>query len=81
MQAPILACCNFINNAMDLRDFALGHGFAGVDWTFTLETLPQGPAAEAYLARDLAGLRPLEIRYHCAFQRAELGAEDPEEAL
>jgi hypothetical protein len=80
-QAPILACCNFINNSGDLREFALGHGFGGVDWTFTLETLPEGHSAEGDLAKELASLRPLELRYHCAFKRTELGAEDPEEAL
>jgi hypothetical protein len=79
MGQPILACCNFFPEAGQLRDFALTHGFGGVDWTFTLENFPQTPAAEADLTRTIAGMDPLEIRYHCAFARTDLGDEDPEE--
>ncbi len=79
MGQPILACCNFLPEAAQLRDFALTHGFAGVDWTFTLENFPKNPAAETALTRTITGLYPLDLRYHCAFARADLGAEDPEE--
>lgn len=79
MGQPILACCNFLPEAGQLRDFALTHGFGGVDWTFTLENLPRTPAEETALTRTIAGLNPLELRYHCAFSRADLGAEDQEE--
>ncbi|MFZ5449008.1 MAG: TIM barrel protein [Thermodesulfobacteriota bacterium] len=79
MGQPILACCNFLPEAGRLRDFALTHGFNGVDWTFNLENFPKTPAAESALTRTIAGLQPLDLRYHCAFARFDLGAEDPEE--
>jgi sugar phosphate isomerase/epimerase len=79
MAQPTLACCNFLPETEHLRDFALTHGFAGVDWTFTLENFPHTPAAETALTRTIAALHPLAIRYHCAFARTDLGAEDPEE--
>jgi hypothetical protein len=79
MGQPILACCNFLPEAGQLRDFALTHGFGGVDWTFNLENFPKTPTAEIALTRTIAGLHPLDLRYHCAFARTDLGAEDPEE--
>jgi sugar phosphate isomerase/epimerase len=79
MVQPVLACCNFLPDSEQLRVFAREHGFGGVDWTFTLENFPETPAAENALGRALAGLHPLELRFHCAFERADLGAEDPEE--
>jgi hypothetical protein len=78
MQQPTLACCNFLPEGQ-LRDFALAHGFGGVDWTFTLENFPTTPTGEAALTRTITGLHPLAIRYHCAFARTDLGDEDPEE--
>jgi sugar phosphate isomerase/epimerase len=78
MDNPTLACCNFLPEGQ-LRDFALAHGFGGVDWTFTLEDFPTTPAAETALTRTIARLQPLALRYHCAFARTDLGAEDPEE--
>jgi sugar phosphate isomerase/epimerase len=80
MKTPLLACCNFIPETEKLRQFALDLGFAGVDWTFTLDNLPDGPAGEAELTRALSRLHPLEIRYHLAFQGVDLGDENPEEA-
>jgi sugar phosphate isomerase/epimerase len=79
MKAPTLACCNFIPEVDDLRQFALDLGFAGIDWTFTLDNLPDGPAAEAELSRALLRLHPLEMRYHLAFAGLDLGDENPEE--
>jgi sugar phosphate isomerase/epimerase len=79
MGQPILACCNFLPDVGQLRDFALTHGFGGVDWTFTLENFPKTLAAETALTRTIASLHPLGLRYHCAFARTDLGAEDPEE--
>jgi sugar phosphate isomerase/epimerase len=64
----------------DLRQFALDLGFTGLDWTFTLENLPDGPAQEAEMARALSRLHPLMVRYHLAFQGMDLGDENPEEA-
>ncbi len=80
MKNPLLACCNFIPEVEQLRQFALDLGFKGIDWTFTLETLPDGPAGEAELARALSRMQPLEVRYHLAFQGMDLGDENQEEA-
>lgn len=77
---PRLACCNFIPDVDDLRQFALDLGFAGIDWTFTLENLPDGPGGEVELGRTLSRFQPLEVRYHLAFQGMDLGDENPEEA-
>jgi sugar phosphate isomerase/epimerase len=79
MKTPLLACCNFIPEVEKLRQFALDLGFAGIDWTFTLDNLPGGPAAEVELCRALSRLNPLEVRYHLAFQGLDLGDENPEE--
>jgi hypothetical protein len=79
MGQPILACCNFLPETEQLRDFALTYGFGGVDWTFNLENIPKTTAAETAFTRTIAGLYPLDTRYHCAFARADLGAEDPDE--
>ncbi len=80
VKPPLLACCNFIPEVAKLRQFALDLGFQGVDWTFTVENLPEGPAAETELARALSRLHPLEVRYHLAFQGVDLGDENPEAA-
>jgi hypothetical protein len=82
--SPLLACCNFIPEVEQLRQFALDLGFKGIDWTFTPENLPEGPTGEAELARVLSRLHPLEIRYHLAFQGMDLGDEnqgEPQRAL
>ena len=75
-----LACCNFIPDPAALRGFALEHRFDGVEWTFTLDTLPAGPAEEASLLKTISTLHPLEVRYHCAFVKTDLGHGDEEEA-
>jgi len=79
-KTPLLACCNFMPSVDHLRQFALDLGFAGIDWTFTLENLPGDPAGEAELAKALSRLHPLGIRYHLAFQGMDLGDEDPDKA-
>lgn len=79
METPLLACCNFIPEVDELRQFALDLGFAGIDWTFTLDNLPEGPAAETDLVQALSRMHPLEVRYHLAFQGLDLGDENPEE--
>jgi hypothetical protein len=79
-RSPNLACCNFIPGVGELKQFALEHGFAGIDWSFYRDDLPPNAAAEAELGAAISGLQPLEIRYHCAFERTDLGDEDPEKA-
>jgi ABC-type antimicrobial peptide transport system ATPase subunit len=62
MGQPVLACCNFLPKAEQLRDFALEHGFGGVDWTFNLKNFPETPAAENALARAIA-MEPAILLY------------------
>jgi sugar phosphate isomerase/epimerase len=77
---PTIACCNFIPDRDALKEFALRHGFSGVDWTFTVETLPRTPREESALVDTIAGLYPLEVRYHCALSRVDLGDLEMERA-
>ena len=78
---PRLACCNFLPEVGALKRFALKHGFDGVDWSFFPDTLPRSPSEESGLVRALAGLEPLEVRYHCAFRKMDLGDDDPSKAM
>jgi sugar phosphate isomerase/epimerase len=73
-----LACCNFIPDPQLLRTFALEHGFQGIDWTFTLENLPRTPGEESSLVQSVSHLQPLEVRYHCALEKTDLGDENME---
>lgn len=77
---PKLACCNFLAGASNLKAFALKHGFEGVDWTFTLEEMPQTVSEEVVLMKAISGFHPLEVRYHCAFPEVDLGDVDEEKA-
>ncbi len=77
---PKLALCNFIPDVDALKDLALRNGFEGVDWTFTLETLPRTPDRELVLHEQIAKLRPLEVRYHCAFREVDPGEMDASKA-
>ncbi|HHP7236789.1 MAG TPA: TIM barrel protein [Desulfobacterales bacterium] len=74
---PVLALCNFIADLHRLKNLALEHGFAGIDWSFDMEHLPNGPAAESRWADLMAGLEPLELRYHCPFMKVDIGHENP----
>jgi sugar phosphate isomerase/epimerase len=75
-----LACCNFLPEVKALKEFALTHGFDGVDWSFFQDDLPASPAAESAFARSISLLHPLEVRYHCPFSNLDLGNEDAAEA-
>jgi len=81
MRPPKLACCNFLSDPAELKKFALHHGFDGIDWSFTLETLPENPGAERKLFEAVSELAPLEVRYHCACNRTDLGHIDDMKAL
>jgi sugar phosphate isomerase/epimerase len=76
MRNPKLACCNFIPEVNELKEFAHRHGFAGIDWSFNQENLPQSPSEETALVKTISTLRPLEVRYHCAFKKIDLGDLD-----
>lgn len=73
---PKLAMCNFIPDAVAVRDIARSNGFQGVDWTLNIEDLPRNSIEEAGLIREIERLQPLEVRYHCAFRGVDLGEED-----
>jgi len=77
MNLPKLACCNFINDVIKLREFARDHGFAGVDWTFADPDFPLHPASARELQQIRQALHPLEVRYHGAFAQIDLGDDDP----
>lgn len=79
--SPKLALCNFINDTKTLRELALDSGFDGVDWTFNQHNLPRNPRQELELTRNIAGLHPLEVRYHCFFPNLDVGSVREEEAL
>lgn len=77
---PKLALCNFIEDVDTLKDLASRNGFEGVDWTFTLESLPRTAHQEQALRERIARLHPLEVRYHCAFREADPGDMDASRA-
>jgi sugar phosphate isomerase/epimerase len=74
---PKLAMCNFLSNLQQVGEFARQHGFDGIDYSFDLENLPQTPSQESKWAKEIATLQPLEVRYHCPFERMDLGHDDP----
>ena len=73
---PKLACCNFIAEPKELKVFAVDHRLQGIDWSFTPEDIPKTPVEESALVKTMQQLNPLEIRYHCAFRRIDLGNND-----
>ena len=77
---PQLTVCNIFEEPSMVRDFALAHGFQGIDWSFDLKTLPRTPLEESRWAREQSRLAPLEVRYHCPFFQIDLGHDDPEHA-
>ncbi len=80
MKQPKLACCNFISDPADLRAFACEHAFDGIDWSFHRHTLPQSDEDVREVHAAMAALQPLEIRYHIALRKTDLGDADPESA-
>ena len=77
---PQIAMCNIFPDMAQLRDFAMGNGFSGIDWSFDMDALPNTPADESQWAKGISALAPLEVRYHCPFYRMDLGHDDPEKA-
>ena len=72
--------CNFISDTNKLGEFARHHGFSGIDYSFNVQNLPRTPALESRWIQEIASLEPLEIRYHCPFERVDLGHDDIEKA-
>lgn len=78
--APKLAMCNFMPDPKELGIFARQHRFDGIDYSFDMMKLPSTPALEARWIKEISSLRPLEVRYHCPFERVDLGHDDAEKA-
>lgn len=77
---PKLVMCNFISDTEKLGEFAHQYGFSGIDYSFNLKQIPKTPAQESRWVEDIMALGSLEIRYHCPFERIDLGHDDPEKA-
>lgn len=77
---PKLAVCNIFSDVRKLKTFALDYSFSGIDWSFDARTLPEMPVHESKWVKDISELRPLEVRYHCPFNRIDIGHYDPWEA-
>jgi sugar phosphate isomerase/epimerase len=77
---PKLAACNFIPEPVQLKQFALKHGFDGIDWSIDLKTFPRRPKEESALVQTLIDLQPLEVRYHCPYPHVDIGHTQPSEA-
>jgi sugar phosphate isomerase/epimerase len=77
---PKLAMCNFFSTTEKLREFAREYGFSGIDFSLDLKHLPETPAQESKWVRNLSALGPFEVRYHCPFDRIDLGHDDPVKA-
>jgi sugar phosphate isomerase/epimerase len=75
---PRIACCNFIPDVQELRAFALENGFDGIEWSLRRAEVPSSDEEAGGLARQIEALHPLEVRYHCAFQKTDLGDIDAE---
>jgi sugar phosphate isomerase/epimerase len=73
---PKLACCNFFPDVKQLKEFALDHGFDGVDWTLRPEDLPRNRKQLLSLMGRISVLKHLEIRYHLSFKLWDLGHKD-----
>jgi sugar phosphate isomerase/epimerase len=77
---PKLACCNFFPDEKQLKEFALDHGFDGVDWTLRPGDLPRNGTELLSLLERISILRPLEIRYHLSLKLSDLGHKDEAKA-
>jgi len=73
---PKLAMCNFFSDTEKIRKFAHEYGFSGIDFSFDLQKLPETPAQESKWVKDISALGSLEVRYHCPFDRIDLGHDD-----
>jgi len=78
---PKLALCNFLSDEKVLKQFALDHGFQGIDWTFNPDNLPRTRLEEWNLLQAISNLLPLEVRYHFFFTGADLGDSDPDKSV
>lgn len=73
---PKLACPNLFPDARLVREFALEHGFDGVDWTFSAADFADGLGDEERVRAIAAALHPLEVRGHLFFPKKDIGHSD-----
>lgn len=77
---PKVAMCNFLPGIQKLGAFAAQHGFDGIDYSFDFKNLPGTPTQESRWVKEMMALRALEVRYHCPFERVDLGHGDAAKA-
>ena len=77
---PLIAMCNIFDDIAELKEFAHEHGFSGIDYSFEIEDLPGTPEEESKWVKRIMALGPLEVRYHCPFNKIDLGHVDPAKA-
>jgi sugar phosphate isomerase/epimerase len=77
---PKLAMGNIFPDHETLKGFARSYGFSGIECSFDLETLPRTPLDESEWLKQIAVLRPIEVRFHCPFYQVDLGHDDVNEA-
>jgi len=77
LNKPKLVMCNLFPDIDRLIRFAVENEFAGIDWSFELDILPETPAEETAWVKRIEALAPLEVRYHCPFMKVDLGHDDP----
>jgi sugar phosphate isomerase/epimerase len=73
---PKLVAPNLFSDPETMRNFAMDHGFDGIDWSIDLSRLPETPAEASQWVEQQDLLNPLEVRYHCPFQQVDIGHED-----
>jgi sugar phosphate isomerase/epimerase len=77
---PKIAMINIFQDTRVLKVFAMEHGFDGIDWSFDLESLPEKPLDQSNWVRDISRLNSMEVRFHCPFNRFDLGHNEPAHA-
>lgn len=73
---PKLVAPNLFTDPSAMRQFAMDHGFDGIDWSFDMARLPETPSEASQWVADQELLNPLEVRYHCPFLQVDIGHED-----
>jgi sugar phosphate isomerase/epimerase len=78
---PKLVMCNFLPEIKRLGEFANQYGFSGIDYSLDPKNLPATPTQESGWVKEISALGPLEVRYHCPFERVDLGHDDAAKAI
>lgn len=77
---PKSAMCNIFSDVREMKAFAVENGFAGIEWSFHLDEIPETPSDQSKWVAEQTVLAPMEVRYHCPFYQTDLGHDDPAEA-